>query len=262
MILLPGRVQDVECSCLTDYSVYVMSRREKEKYTLMGAAGLFIIAFVFFQSVWVAALFSPGGLFFPGYMVRGLAEKRKKELRLQFKDALYALSSALGSGSSVESAFRISLNDLRIIYPDEKACIIREFSYICRRIEMNEPVEKALADFGRRSHIEDISNFADVISICKRTGGNLVSVVKNTSGAISGKIEVEQEIELILAGRRYEQKVLSVMPLVFIGLVNFGGSGYTDTLYSSFTGYLLMALSLGILVASYLISKRIMDIKV
>ena len=127
---------------------------------------------------------------------------------------------------------------------------------------MNEPVEKALADFGRRSHIEDIINFADVISICKRTGGNLVSVVKNTSGAISGKIEVEQEIELILAGRRYEQKVLNVMPLVFIGLVNLGGSGYTDALYSSFSGYLLMALSLGILAASYLFSKRIMDIKV
>jgi len=257
-----GREPAPASGCLVDYSVYVMSRREKEKYTAMGAAGLFIIAFVFFQSVWLAALFSLGGLFCPGYMVKGLAEKRKKELSLQFKDALYALSSALGSGRSVESSFRSALNDLRIIYPDDNACIIREFSYICRRIEMNEPVEKALADFGRRSHIEDIINFADVISICKRTGGNLLSVVKNTSGAISGKIEVEQEIELILAGRRYEQKVLNVMPLVFIGLVNLGGSGYTDALYSSFSGYLLMALSLGILAASYLFSKRIMDIKV
>lgn len=262
IIFGPGREQAAESCGLVDYSVYVMSRREKEKYTAMAAGGLFIIAFVFFQSWWVAALFSLGGLFCPGCMVRELAEKRKRELSLQFKDALYALSSALGSGSSVESAFRAALNDLRIIYPDEKACIIREFSYICRRIEMNEPLEKALADFGRRSHLEDIINFADVISICKRTGGNLVRVMKNTSGAISGKIEVEQEIELILAGRRYEQKVLNIMPLVFIGLVNLGGSGYTDPLYSSFTGYLLMALSLGILAASYLFSKRIMDIKV
>lgn len=257
-----GSEPAAESGCLVDYSVYVMSRREKEKYTAMAAGGLFIIAFVFFQNVWIAALFSLGGLFGPGCMVRELVKKRKKELSLQFKDALYALSSALGSGRSVESAFRAALNDLRIIYPDENAYIITEFSYICRRIELNEPVEKALADFGRRSQIEDIINFADVIAICMRTGGNLVSVVKNTSGAISGKIEVEQEIELILAGRRYEQKVLNVMPLVFIGLVNFGGSGYTDPLYSSLTGYLLMALSLGILAASYLFSKRIMDIKV
>lgn len=127
---------------------------------------------------------------------------------------------------------------------------------------MNEPVEKALADFANRSHMEDIKSFADVVSICKLTGGNLVRVIKNTSDIISGKIEVEQEVELILSGKKYEQKVLNLMPLVFIGLINFGGSGYTDPLYQSPTGYLLMALSLGIVTASYLISKKIMDIKV
>ena len=127
---------------------------------------------------------------------------------------------------------------------------------------MNEPVEKALADFGRRSHLEDIISFADVVSICKMSGGNLVSVIKNTSVMIGGKIEVEQEVEMILSGRKYEQKVLNLMPLAFIGLINLGGSGYTDPLYSSPAGYLLMALSLSILAVSYQMSRRIMDIKV
>jgi tight adherence protein B len=205
MKLWPGEEPSAEKGGPVDYDVYVMSRREKEKYRALGAGALFIVGFVFFQNALIAALFSLGGLLYPRYRVKDLVKKRKKALQLQFKDALYALSSALGAGRSLESAFRAALHDLRIIYPDESTPIIREFAYICRRIEMNEPVEKALADFGSRSHLEDIISFADVVAICKTTGGNLVGVIKNTSVMISGKIEVEQEVEMILSGRKYEQ---------------------------------------------------------
>lgn len=165
-------------------------------------------------------------------------------------------------GRSLESAFKTALNDLRVLYPDENTYIIKEFGYICRKIELNEPVETALLDFAERSGLEDIKNFAEVMVICKRTGGNLVQVVKNTSAILSDKIEISQEIELLLTKQKYEQKILNIMPIVFIGLVKFGGSGYMDSLYTSIKGYLLMALALGILIAASVVSKKIFDIKV
>ncbi|MFZ5645872.1 MAG: type II secretion system F family protein [Bacillota bacterium] len=247
---------------LINYDVYVMGRQEKIRYALLAAGVLFLLSFVFFQSLIISLIFSLGGLYYPRYKCRDLTVQRKKELSLQFKNALYSLSSALGVGKSLESAFKSSLNDLKIIYPNEDAYIIREFEYICRRIEMNEPVEKALADLSKRSQIEDIINFTDVIAICIRTGGNLVEVVKNTSNIIRDKIETEHEIDMILSGKKYEQKLLNIMPVVFIALINLGSSGYTDTLYKSAGGYLLMAAALLILVASYAISKKILDIKV
>lgn len=260
--MVDGSIQPTQKGFRVDYHIYEMGRGERTRYIVLAALALFAVSFVFFQSLTLSFLFSLGCFFYPKYKVKDLVRKRKSELNNQFKDALYALSSALGAGRSMEMAFKSALSDLRIIYPDEKTYIIQEFQYICRRIEMNDPVEKALADFGRRSHIEDIINFADVVMICMKTGGSLVNVVKSTSGAISDKIEIEQEIDMILSGKKYEQKLLNIMPLVFIGLINLGGSGYTDPLYKSATGYLLMALSMGILVAAYFISRRIMDIKV
>ncbi len=249
-------------STLIDYDEYEMSKQEKIRYTILGAGFLFFVGFLFFQNIIVAAVFSLGGLFYPKYKIRDLIKHRKKELNLQFKDVLYSLSSSLSAGRSLESSFKVALNDLRVLYPDENTYMRKELEYICRRIEMNEPVERALLDFSNRAHLEDVKNFAEVVVICKRTGGNLVEVVKNTSNIISDKIEIEQEINVLLTKQKYEQRIINVMPIIFIALVKFGGGGYMDPLYSSPLGYILMFIALGILAAAYFVSAKIMDIKV
>ncbi|MFZ5597776.1 MAG: type II secretion system F family protein [Bacillota bacterium] len=249
-------------SALPDYDVYVMDRKEKTKYMALAAVFIFAAGFMFFQSAALAALLSAGAFFYPGYRAKEMVKRRKAELNMQFKDALYSLSSSLSAGRSLETSFRAALADLRILYPDGDTYIIKEIEYICRRIEMNHPVESALQDFAGRSHLEDIKNLADVLVICRRTGGNLVEVVKSTSSIISDKIEISNEIDLILSKQKYEQRVLNIIPVVIIGIINLGGSGYTDPLYGSVKGYLLMGISLLLLAASFYISKRIMDIKV
>lgn len=245
-----------------DYSSYAMSEREKIRYVALAAGALFALGFVFFQNLLVAGVFSLGSLFYPRIKSKDLARKRQQELNVQFKDALVCLSSSLGAGRSLESAFQAGLKDLRLLYPDREAYIIQEFEFICRRIEINEPIERALRNLSDRACLEDITNFVDVISIAKRTGGNLVEVVQNTARMLSDKIEIKEEIEVLLSKQKYEQKILNFMPLVFIGLLNFGGSDYMGALYASAGGYLLMGFALLILGLSYVISSRIMDIRV
>jgi tight adherence protein B len=244
-----------------DYNIYLMDRREKTKYMALGAVGCFGVGMIFFSNVIIALVFTGLAYFYPEYKAREIIKTRKTELSLQFRDALYSLSSSLGAGRSLESAFKTALNDLRILYPDKTTYIIREFEFICRRIELNQPVEEALFDFAKRSGLEDIRNFADVIVICRRTGGNLVQVIKNTSNIISDKMGIRHDIEMNLTKQKYEQKILNLMPLIFIAMIKFGGSGYMDSLYTSLKGYLLMALALAIIVASYVISRKIFDIR-
>ncbi len=249
-------------SILTDYNDYAMDRREKVRYTAGAAAALFGLGLIFFGSIAIAVVFSLGSFMYPQYKAKELREKRKTELSSQFKDALYCLSSALGAGRSLEGAFRAALDDLRILYPDCNTHILKEFARICRRIELNEPAEDALLNFAERSGVEDIRDFAEVMQTCKRTGGNLVQVARNTSAIISDRIEIRQEIELLLSKQKFEQKVLNIMPVVFIALIRFGGSGYMDSLYTSPLGYLLMFGALSILAVSAVISKKVLDIRV
>ncbi len=247
---------------LIDYNIYVMGNREKVKYIVAAAFVLSAVGFIFFNNLIIAAFFVLGSFLYPRYKSRDLIKKRKAELLLQFKDALYSLSSALNAGRSLESAFKAALHDLRVLYSDENTYIIKEFTYICRRIELNEPVETVLLDFAGRAGLEDIKNFSDIVVICKRTGGNLIQVMKNTSGIIRDKIEISQDLDLLLAKQKFERKILNIMPVVFIALIKFGGSGYMNSLYATVKGYLLMAAALCVLVVSYFVSRRILDIEV
>jgi tight adherence protein B len=191
-----------------------MSFKERIGYTLLAAVAIYLVAFIFYQNYIISLVVSFAALLYPKIRNKDIIAKRKNELNLQFKDMLYSLSSSLSAGKSVEPSFKEVLKDLSIIDPDSNTFIIKEVEYIVRKIEMNETIEAALEDFAARSHIEDIENFVDVFQTSKRAGGNIVEIIKNTSNIISDKIEVKEEIDTLLASRKFEQKVLAIMPIM------------------------------------------------
>jgi tight adherence protein B len=247
---------------LSDYDQYVMSFKERVGYILLAAVIIYIVAFIFYQNYYISLAVAFVALLYPKIRNKEIIEKRKNELNLQFKDMLYSLSSSLSSGKSVESSFKEVLKDLSIIYPDSNAFIIKEVEYIVRKIEMNETIESALEDFATRSHLEDIENFVDVFKTSKRAGGNIVEIIKNTSNIISDKIEVKEEIDTLLASRRFEQKVLTCMPVLLILFLSTSSADYMYPIFNSIAGRLVMTLALTLIIIAYFISKKIMNIKV
>ncbi len=247
---------------LPDYEVYAMSLKERVMYTLAAACVIYLAAFIFYQSVIISLVVSFAALLYPKIRNKEIIEKRKNELNLQFKDMLYSLSSSLSAGKSVESSFKEVLKDLTIIYPDSNAFIIKEVEYIVRKIEMNETIEKALEDFAARSHLEDIENFVDVFQTSKRSGGNIVDIIKNSSNIISDKIEVKEEIDTLLASRKFEQKVLTCMPVLLILFLSLSTGDYMYPVFHDLRGRFVMTIALALIIIAYFISKRVMNIKV
>ncbi len=183
-------------------------------------------------------------------------------MKLQFKDALYFISVSLSSGKSFETALVDAQRALERVYPDKNALIIKELELINARVTMNISVEQALADLADRVRVEEIKNFADVFTISKRAGVNLVEVIRNTSNMIREKIEVKQEIENLVAGKKLEQKILSLTPFLMVYVIKSSSSGFLDPLFSTAAGRMVMTVALLLLLAGYLLSKRIMNIEV
>ena len=246
----------------TDYSKYTMTTWERVFYTVAAAAVIYSVAFIFYRNSIISAILMPLAFLYPRIKTMDIIKKRKKELNLQIKDMLYSLSSSLTSGKSIESAFRDVLRDLAVLYPDSGTFIIMEMEYIVRRLEMNETVESVLTDFAKRACLEDMDNFVDVFTICKRTGGNIIEVIKNTSAIINDRIEVCQEIDTMLAERKFEQKVLNVVPLGMIVLLSVSAEDYMKPVFDTAAGKLVMSISIALLAAAYYISKRITDFKI
>lgn len=247
---------------LIDYDFYSMSGKEKALNIIFGAIIVSLIAFLFYRSIIISLILCPLGFLYPKIKIKSIISKRKTELNLQFKDLLYSISSSMSAGKSVERAFVDAAKDLQILYPSANANINKEVEYIVRRLEMNETVEAALSDFARRAHLEDIDSFCDVFQTCKRAGGNLVDIIQNTSKIISYKIEIKDEINTMLASKRFEQKVLNAMPIFLLILLSVSATDYVSPVFTTILGRVSMTVAILLLIAGYFISKKIMDINV
>lgn len=249
-------------SMSVDYNIYIMSGVERLFYTAAAALAIFALCLVFYRNALLSLLPVPLALLYPRLKTRSLVEQRKKELNIQFKDMLYSLSSSLSAGKSVEASFREVLKDLSVLYPDPGTFVIAEVGFIIRRLEMNETIESVLSDFARRAGLEDVDNFTDVFITCKRTGGNIMEVIRNSSSIINDKIEVRQEIDTLLAQRKFEQKVLNLVPVAMILLLSITAYNYVEPVFTTAVGRLVMSGALLLLAAAYFISARIANIKI
>ncbi len=245
-----------------DYDIYRMDAKERLICILAAGAVLIAAGYVFYRSIVFSLLLLPMAFIYPRFSTKEIIRKRKEELNLQFREALYSVASSLSAGKSIETAFRDAQKELSIQYPDDETYILAELEQINRRIGMNETIEEALYDFAARSHLEDIMNFADVFIICKRTGGNLVQVVKNTADIISEKIDVRQEINILLTEKRLEHKVLNLMPVFIVLMLSTSAEEFMAPVFEEPLGRAAMTAALVLFTVAYFISEKIMNIEV
>lgn len=247
---------------LTDYDVYIMSRQERIGTMVLAAAVLFGVGYVFYHSIVLSALAALFCVKFPKIRTRQIIEKRKRQLTLQFKDMLYSLSSALSVGKSVEMGLRDTLVDLRVIYPDPETDILKELEYILRGIGLHLTTEEMFSQFAARAHLEDIDNFVDIFVTCKRTGGDLIEVMRSTSNTIGEKIEVKQEINTMIAGKKYEFNFMMVLPVILVLFLTLTSGDYMAPVFETVVGKLAMTAAIGTFVLSYAVGSRIMRIDI
>jgi len=247
---------------IIQYDQYRMKPQELILNLVLAMGFLFLVGMIFYDQWLMASFLSLLGIAWIPGRKRELARRRKELVKLQFRDALYFISVSLSAGKSFETALLDAQQALEKVYPDKNAIIIKELELINARVMMNVPVEQALNDFAQRVQIEEVKSFADVFSISKRAGVNLVEVIKNTSGMIREKIEVKQEIENLIAGKKLEQKILSVTPFVMVYIIKSSSSEFLDPLYATAAGRVVMTVALLLLLAGHLIAKKIMNIEV
>lgn len=187
--------------------------------------------------------------------------RRDRLMSEQFRYVLYSLSSLLAAGRSVENAFRLAENDLRTLYTASSLIVMPELVRVNGKVSNGETIEKALFEFGERTNQGDIKNFAEVFSICKRSGGDLIEVVRKTVNMIAEKMEIEQEIKVITAQKKFEAKAMAIVPIAIVALLAFSSPDYMEPLYVG-VGRLIMTLALILFALCYYWISSISSIRI
>lgn len=131
-----------------------------------------------------------------------------------------------------------------------------------QQIQIKIPAEQIFEDFAKRVRLEDVRNFANVFAAAKRSGGDMIAIIQNTVNQICDKIDVRREIDTILAAKRYEFKVMAVIPYVIIAYMLLSFPEFMDCLYGNMIGTGVMSVCLLVYLAAYAFGVRLVKIEV
>lgn len=246
---------------LSDYRFYHLTGQEWIRYLLEGTAVCAVTAYVFYRSFLAFVLMLPAGMLRPFFKSRELCRRRKEELRLQFKEAIQIVASALAAGYSVENAFIASVRDLEEQYGKE-GMITREFSYLASQLKMNRTVEALLSSFAKRSGLDEVENFSVIFTVSKRSRGELASVVHHVVHVISDRIQVREEILTMTAEKQFEQRIMNLMPYLIVLYVDLSSPGFFSQMYETAVGRVVMTGCLVVYLLAWRVSGKILQIEV
>ena len=243
------------------YKTYEMNLLEKVCCIGKGCVLLGVVSYLFYQSIAAFFFLLPFLYFYMRKEKLRLMKKRRQILQREFKEGIEALQAALDTGYSIENAFSEACRDLKMIYP-EGSYITMEFGRIVQGIRMNKTVEDMLVDFGERSGLDEIQNFAEIFTIAKKSGGDMILIIQSTVQTIREKIEVQGEIETMMSGKRFEQRIMNLIPFGILLYVKFTSGQMMEVLYGNFLGVFIMTGCLGMYLLAVWLAQRIVSVEV
>ena len=240
------------------YTVYRFSAKEIFRYAAAGS----LIGGVIVWLVYHTYLASPLAVITASaYLImtnRRLCAERQKKLQYHFRDFLASLHTAMTAGYSLENAVRSASSDLEKLYGPEDD-LVRETKDMLWQMSYQRPVEQLFRELGGRSGVEDIRQFGEILMIAKRTGGNMDQVLESTWRNLSEKIDTAREVDALVAAKRYEQKLMSLMPAGVILYLKLAFPGFLDEMYGNLTGTAIMTACLGVYLGAFFLGRRMTE---
>ena len=220
-----------------------------------------LILYLFYES------FLPGIILFPVwgfYMKEWLEEmtdKKEEEFRVQFKDSIQIMAGALKAGYSAENAIRETCHDLKPMYKSESR-IIKECEIMIRKLKIHIPVGQVLSEFAENVEQVDVDNFVTVFTTAQKSGGDSIVIIKDAVKVISEKMETEKEIQTMIASKKLEFEIMSMIPFGMIGYMKLTFGDFLKVLYGNPAGIIVMSICLALYFTAYIWGKKMIKIEV
>lgn len=240
---------------------FILEKKEKLLVLIKGIFIVIIFAYFFYRSIWAITFLLPLAWGYQKMSYEQLRLLKQEELCLRFKEMIEIVAGNLRAGYSVENAFLETGKEMRMNHP-VLSPVNSMLSYIKKGLENNIPLEERLREAGKISGLNEVTEFAEVFSVAKLSGGNVIELINQFSVMIGDKIETEKEIKVALTARRGEQNIMNMVPFAILFYLEISSPGYFSSLYHNLSGIIVMTICMGIYLTAYSMSVKMLKIEV
>lgn len=238
-----------------------MKSHERIK-TFLQAIGITAgIAFLFYRSLAGMLLLPIVWKLQKSYIATKRKEQKMQKLREEFLHGIEVLNSSLQAGLSMENSWREVEKDARCLY-GERSEFYTAIKEMNQRIAHNMPMEKLFLGVAYQCNVEEMIQFAELLEFAKRSGGKWKQMIDVTASQMKEREEAKLQIEVMVAEKRMEQKVMNMIPLGLLAFLQFSAWDYLAVLYHNWFGVITMTLFLLGYAGAIFLSEKILRVEV
>ena len=238
--------------------IYKVSKKEKAVVIMVIFMAIIIISILFYGTIYAVVILLPLGVPIYREQKRRIINKKKKELKVQFKDMLMVMSDSLKTGYSVSNALKESYKDMVSMY-GRYSYICEELRIMISKIKLNVREEDIFKDFAKRTGLREAILFSRIFSVAKKTGGNMTEVIGSVTDSIVLKENVREEIEVSTTEKKTEQKIMTLIPMALILYVKMRSPDFLNIMYETNAGRIVMTICLVLYILAFLWAQKIVE---
>lgn len=170
------------------------------------------------------------------------------------------LSGNLTAGYALEGAFHQTYQDMKKQY-GETFLIKAGIEKCINGVRVNQDIEALFERFADSVGIAEIADCASLLSLSKRYGGNMISMIKRVADNIADTLSVEQEIETMEAQKKLEAKIMLLAPFGIVAYMRLTNPGYLNLMYHTTLGQIVMGITLILILLVGAWMKKILTIE-
>ena len=232
------------------------------KYAILGYIAAFSVFYLFYKSILISLLGGFSFVLFKNSYENHKKLKKKKAMKQQFRDFLYSISSSFSIGRQMPAAIREAVPLLENLHGEDSLLSLELKKSLTLIDEMRVNEEKVLREFARETQIDEIVQFFELYFTCRKTGANIQHVIEKSADVLLDKMSMEKEIETLTAQKRFEGRLIAIMPIGLLFALNISSNSYLNPLYTTLQGRVIMSTALVIMYAAYKQIERLTDIDV
>lgn len=186
------------------------------------------------------------------------AENKKSSaevsIREQIPEALRCMSSCSKSGLSLLQTFEY-------VQRETSGALRQSFEACAKRLKMGETVLEALDVLKSFKNIPELKFVCIAISIQHTTGGSLSVILEDARASVMQELDLLRNLRVQTSQARLSASIVSVMPIILIGLFSFISPDFLSPFFGSVAGMGLLFLALFMQITGVVIVRKILNVK-
>ena len=175
-------------------------------------------------------------------VVDQLARRRRKQFADQLADTLQMLAGSLRAGHSLAQA-------IDTVARESESPTCDEFRRVTVETRLGRDFVEALSSMRGRVGNEDFEWVVEAVDIQREVGGDLAEILDSVTGTIRDRTKVRRQVAALSAEGRLSAWVLMILPFGLGAVMAVTNRSYMAPLFTTGTGWMLLAGAAAFLVA-------------